>query len=165
MQHRFSTLDLGRATTRDLISELRVCRTELEKERDKFVRPSLQAHIAAVEHMLAIHNARATAQMDGMAEDRLLEIEATLRHVDTSTVPCEVVAELVAEIRRLQGERAMLLPRYMPPAAEDFGAEPVVPPAPDRDEDGNRRLSLDEVAAREHVAADGIKVTRMARRD
>lgn len=130
MQPRFSDFDIVSATTLELITELRKRRYELESERDKFVRPALQNHIAAVEHMIAIHNARATARMDGIPEERLLAIEATLAHDDTSTVPREVVAELCAEVRRLQGENAMLLPRFapdhgIPDAAEDFDDEPA----------------------------------------
>lgn len=144
-------LDLSTATTRDLITELRSLRHELERERDRFVRPALQNQIAAIEHMLAIHNARATRQLDGMPEERLQAIEATLAHDDVSTVPREVVGELVAEVRRLQGARAVLQQRLdVPPAAEDFGSEPVLH-APIHDDDGNRIMSPEEVAAREHV--------------
>lgn len=174
MQHRYNDIDMARSTTRELITELRALRHELAGERDRFVRPAIETRIAAVEHTLAIHNARATAQLDGMSEARLVAIEWAVARETAGeyTLNRDHVLELVAEVRRLQGQCAMMPPeaaelrpklaqlasdlgdvddqihkipgigvaiktlRYVrqclyetlriPPAAEDFGAEPVV---------------------------------------
>jgi hypothetical protein len=149
--YKFSNRDLMALTTEELISELKLRQAEHQVESNKFVRQALQNHIGAVEHVIAIHNARATTELlDGMPGARLRAVEATLMHDDTATVPREVVAELVAEVRRLQGVCALLVLKFRPdhdgapfqdndaaareplgawgcpPAAEDFGAEPVV---------------------------------------
>jgi len=161
MEHRFSLRELSDFTTRDLIAELRDLTNEHKGERNMFARQALQLRIAAVEHTIARHNARATLKLEGITEDRMLEIERLVRDIgDSPGRDVSTIAELVGEVRRLQGENAKLLagphadygapfededaasrepfagpperlvPRDVPPAAEDFGADAVVPPTP-----------------------------------
>lgn len=183
--YKFSNRDLMALTTEELISELKLRQAEHQVEINKFVRQALQNHIGAVEHVIAIHNARATTELlDGMPPARLREIEKLVSDVgDSPGRDVATIAELVTELRRLQGLCALLVLKFQPgsdeaapfqdndaaareplgawgcpPAAEDFGAEPVVH-APLHDDDlAIEVTSAAEVAELERVeqlGADG----------
>lgn len=110
--HRFSDEDISKATTVDLIAELRIREEELEHATNKYERRALELRIGELQQWIGIHNARATHALDGMSEEQLQAIEDTLN--DTTQVLARgVVLDLVKEVRRLQGQLAGMFPRYV----------------------------------------------------
>lgn len=130
---RFSKFDLATATTVALIGELKLLSLVVDREPNKYVKQAIRNQIAAIEHTIAIHNARSTAALDGMPEERLIAIGAIVEHSESPSVPRETARELLVEVRRLRGEVAKLstapaepdaaAPRDVPAAAADFGSE------------------------------------------
>lgn len=140
--------DIETWTTHKLLTELSTCRRMHEVETNMYAARALELRIVQIELVIARHNCRATRRLDGMSEQRLREIEREIGgdHIAHGNV-VRLVGELVAEVRRLQGEVSALLPRYLPP--EHLGAEPVVPPPLEMEV-----ASPAEVLAREEQDAD-----------
>lgn len=185
--HSYSDTDLSTSTTRELIDELARERRDRALATDTYEKRAHELRVEEIQRWIAIHNTRATARLGGMSEERLLEIEALVRDFrdDIGSNPADraswvvldpdqhrrtviVLGEVVDEVRRLQGEVAAMIPRYLPPAAEDFGAEPVVPHPLEIEV-----TSAAEIAAREQLfeemsgvvgevhEVDGIAVVRV----